>query len=68
MCPHGLALASLVLAGLRLIRIGFLSAVINAVAALVIPLAGLFFLFPKRQIKANLGFIYLSVLACVSEG
>jgi lactate permease len=34
-------------------------------AALVIPLVGLFFIFPKRQIKANLGFIYLSVLSCV---
>ena len=63
--PTWFGLGELGLGWPQLVRIGFFSALINAVAALVIPLVGLLFVVPKRQIKANLGFIYLSVLACV---
>ncbi|MGD2023080.1 MAG: L-lactate permease [Desulfobacterales bacterium] len=45
--------------------ISFTSAMMNAVAALFIPLIALRFVVPWREIKQNLVFIYLSILSCV---
>jgi len=47
------------------IRIGFHTAVVHAVAALVIPLIALSFVVTWREIRRNIVFVYLSILACV---
>jgi lactate permease len=45
--------------------ISFVSAMMNAMAALFIPLIALRFVVPWREIKQSLAFIYLSILSCV---
>ncbi len=48
-----------------LLQIGINSAIIHSVAALVIPLMALSFVVSWRQIRANIVFVYLSILSCV---
>ncbi|MBT3349484.1 L-lactate permease [bacterium] len=48
----------------ELLEIGHFSAQIHFVAALVIPFFALSFLVPASKIRKNLGFIFLSILAC----
>ena len=49
----------------ELVQVGAQTALIHSVAALVIPLIALLFVVDRKTIRANLGFIYLSILACV---
>lgn len=46
-------------------EIGYKSAVIHSVAALVVPVMALRLVVPFSEIRRNLGFIYLSILSCV---
>ena len=48
-----------------LLQIGINSAIIHSVAALVIPLIALSFVVSWREIRANIVFVYLSILSCV---
>ena len=48
-----------------IIEIGYKSALIHAAAAMVIPLIALAFAVSLREIRRNIVFIYLSILACV---
>ena len=47
-----------------ILDISFYSALMNALAALVIPLIALRFVVTWREIKQNLVFIYLSIISC----
>ena len=49
----------------QLLEIGFRSALINSIAALVIPIIALAFVVSWKEISRNLGFVYLSILSCV---
>lgn len=49
----------------QLVAIGQKTALIHAAAALVIPLIALRFVVDWQEIRSNLVFIYLSILACV---
>ena len=44
---------------------GAQTALIHTAASLIIPLIALLFVVDRKTIRANLGFIYLSILACV---
>lgn len=48
-----------------ILEIGFKTAVIHGIAAFVIPVIGLLFILDFKQVRKNLGFIYISVAACV---
>ncbi len=48
-----------------LLQVGINSAIIHSVAALVIPLIALSFVVSWREIRANIVFVYLSILSCV---
>ncbi len=64
--PTWFGMAPLGLEDQELLRIGFGSAVVHAVASLVIPLLALLAVIDWRTLRPNLGFVYLSVLACVA--
>jgi len=49
----------------QLAEVGVKSAVIHGAAALVMPLIALSFVVPWKDIRANIGFIYLSILSTV---
>ena len=49
----------------ELLEVGFKSGAIHGIAALVIPLIGLLFVVDFKTIRKNLGFVYISILACV---
>jgi lactate permease len=49
----------------ELLQISFNSALIHAFAALMIPIAALLAVIDGRTLRANLGFVYLSILSCV---
>ena len=49
----------------EMMEIAFRTAIIHSVAALVIPVVALRFVVPGRDIRRNLGFVFLSVLSCV---
>lgn len=53
------------LSGAEIISIGVKSAIIHAIAALVIPIYALTFLFSWKDIKVNLPFIAISVASCI---
>ena len=63
--PTWFGFSQLGLSANELITIGFKSAIIHTVAALVIPIIALRFILPTKTIKHNLIFIYLSILSCV---
>lgn len=48
-----------------LLAVGFKTAVIHSVAALVIPPLALLFVVSKDDLRANIGFVYLSIASCV---
>lgn len=49
----------------ELLQVGAQTAIIHTSASLIIPLIALLFVVDKKAIRANLGFIYLSILSCV---
>ena len=49
----------------QLLEVGKNTAIIHAVAALVIPIIALRFVISWKEIRANLIFVYLSILACI---
>ncbi|MDJ0830624.1 MAG: L-lactate permease [Desulfobacterales bacterium] len=49
----------------QLLTIGAQTAIIHAAAAFIIPVMALRFVVSWREIRANLVFVYLSILACV---
>lgn len=63
--PTWFGLGQLKLPPEQLLQIGFESAILHSVAALVIPLIALWFVVSWREITKNLIFIYLSILSCV---
>jgi lactate permease len=63
--PVWFGLGQLGLTDPQLLEIGIKSSIIHGVAALVIPLIALRFVVSLKEIKTNIVFIYLSVLACV---
>ena len=63
--PTWFGLGGLGLADTVILDISFTSAMMNAMAALFIPLIALRFVVTWRQIQQNLVFIYLSILSCV---
>ncbi len=63
--PTWFGMGQLDLSEAELLTIGINSAWIHAAAALVIPLFALSFVIDWRRLRPNLGFVYLSILACV---
>ena len=63
--PTWFGLGQLGLSDEALLRIGADAALIQAVVALVIPIIALLYVVGWKQVKANLVFIYLSILSCV---
>lgn len=63
--PTWFGMGQLKLAPDVLLQVGYESAIIHSVAALVIPLIALSFVVSWQQIRANAVFIYLSILSCV---
>ncbi len=63
--PTWFGLGHLGLSEAELLTIGFNTAVVHAVAALVVPPLVLRVLVDWTTLRRNLGFVYLSVLACV---
>lgn len=63
--PTWFGFQSLGLSDEQLIQVGIRATTIHGVAALVIPLVALRFMTSWEEIRANLGFIYLSILSCV---
>lgn len=63
--PTWFGLGQLKLPPEQLLEIGVQSAIIHSVAALVIPVIALSFVVSWREIRANIVFVYLSILACV---
>ncbi|NBC33711.1 MAG: L-lactate permease [Alphaproteobacteria bacterium] len=63
--PTWFGMGQLDLSSAQIMEIGIKSALIHGVAALVIPLIALSFVVSWRQIRANIVFVYLSILACV---
>ena len=49
----------------QLLEVGFKTALINSVAALVIPIIALMFIVSFKEVRRNILFIYLSILGCV---
>lgn len=62
--PTWFGFGELSLGDAQILEIGFKAAIIHTVAALVIPVLALQFVVPWQKIRKNLGFIYLSILAC----
>lgn len=63
--PVWFGLGQLGLSQVQLLEIGIKSAMIHSVAALIIPILALRFVVSWKDIKKNIGFIYLSILSCV---
>jgi len=63
--PTWFGLGALQLENSQILKISFDSAFMHACAALIIPLIALNFVVTWQEIKANLIFIYLSILCCV---
>lgn len=64
--PTWFGLGELSLTSTEILAIGSTAGIIHAAASLVIPVVGLRLLLPWRDVRANLGFIYLSILSCVA--
>jgi lactate permease len=63
--PTWFGLGQLNLPTEQLLDIGFKSALIHGVAALVIPVIALSFVVKWSEIRANIVFVYLSILSCI---
>ncbi len=63
--PTWFGMGQLGLSDAELRQIGFQTAVIHALAALVIPIMALLAVVPWRELRRNLFFVYLSIFACV---
>jgi len=63
--PTWFGLGQLGLTSAQILEIGFKTAILHTAAALVIPVLALFFIFDWNRIQRNLGFVYISILACV---
>lgn len=63
--PTWFGLGQLGLTEPEIMAVSLNTAVIHAAAALVIPLIALSFVVPLRQIRANLGYIYITILGCI---
>jgi len=63
--PTWFGMGQLELAEAQVLEISRYSALIHAAAALVIPLMALLFVVSWKEIRRNLLYVYLSVLACV---
>ncbi len=63
--PTWFGLGQLDLTAAQLMEVGIKSAIIHSVAALIIPVIALSFVVSWREIRANLVYIYLSILSCV---
>ena len=64
--PTWFGLGPLGLTEAQLMEVGIKSAMIHGVAALIIPVVALSFVVPWRVIRANIVFVYLSIIACVA--
>lgn len=63
--PTWFGLGQLNLPPEQLLDIGIKSAIIHSVAALIIPVIALSFVVKWSEIRANIVFVYLSILSCV---
>ena len=63
--PIWFGLGQLGLTESQLLEIGLKASIIHSIAALVIPVIALRFVVKTKDIKQNILFIYLSILACV---
>jgi lactate permease len=63
--PTWFGLGILDLGNPELLAIGFESAIIHSVAALIIPVIALTFVVPWKDILKNIVFVYLSILSCI---
>jgi len=63
--PMWFGLGEVGLGGKELVEVGFVCAMINATAALTIGVIGMLFVATAREVKANIGFIVLSIGLCV---
>jgi lactate permease len=63
--PTWFGLGQLGLSQANLLEIGAKTAMIHSLAALVIPVIALVFVLSFKEVKKNLGFVYLSILSCV---
>ena len=63
--PTWFGLGQLNLSNPELLLIGYKSAIIHSVAALIIPIIALKFVVGWKEIKSNLIYIYLSIFSCI---
>lgn len=63
--PTWFGFSELGLSQTTLLEIGFQTALIHAAASLVIPVLGLSFVIPWKEIRRNLIFVYLSIASCM---
>ncbi|PJG83015.1 L-lactate permease [Caviibacterium pharyngocola] len=63
--PTWFGFGPLNLAESQILEIGSMTALIHSFAAIVIPLMALRFIVSGKEIRQNLGFIYLSIFSCV---
>jgi len=63
--PTWFGLGQLGLSSEQLMSIGIKTALIHGVAALVIPVIALIFALSLKEVRKNIGFVYLSILSCV---
>jgi len=64
--PIWFGLSELGLSERQTMDVAFRAAIIHSVAALVIPVVALRFVVPWREVRRNLGFVFLSVVSCVA--
>jgi lactate permease len=63
--PTWFGLGQLGLSQSQLLEIGFKTAIMNSIVALILPIAGLMIVVNWKAIKQNILFVYLSIFACV---
>ncbi|PRY19344.1 lactate permease [Aliiruegeria haliotis] len=63
--PIWFGLGGLGLSESDLLEIGAQTALIHMAAALIVPVIALLFVVGWREVRANLGYVYLSIIACV---
>jgi lactate permease len=63
--PTWFGFGQLNLPSAQILEIGFQSAIIHSVAALVIPVIALSFVATWKEIRSNIVFVYLSILSCI---
>ncbi len=63
--PTWFGFSELALSSADMLEVGFRTSLLHGAASLVVPVLALLFVVPWSQVRKNIGYVYLSVLACV---